>query len=528
MDRDIIERVLIVDDVPSNLKILRDMLEPEGYGIMAAPNGEAALKTAAHVLPDIILLDVMMPPGIDGYEVCRRLQQNPDTAPIPVIFVTIRDETQSLAEAFQAGGVDYINKPFEKEELLARVKNHLRIKRLNQELMEKNDQLIAEIEQRKKAEEDREKAYDALAKADGKLSLISQQEAERWGIKGFIGKSKTIQGILNDIQQLQNTSTTSVLITGESGTGKELIARAIHYGGSRAKGPFIPVNCSAIPDELMESSFFGHVRGAFTGAYTSHKGYFELADGGTLFLDEIGDMPLILQSKLLRTMEDGFIMPVGGTKQRSLDIRILAATNQNVQQEISEGTFREDLYFRLARFPVKIPPLRERIEDIPLLTEHFLRMFATEMGTPQSAISVEAMKMLESYNFPGNIRELKNIMEYALIKSNGTTIKPQHLHIINAGDSVSSQAPPDKDPTNIEKAEEIMIQRARKQVDQPSGTDEEKILSYIREHGSINNSECRTILSSDRNRANYLLRKMHRYGLLKREGEQRWARYRIP
>lgn len=292
----------------------------------------------------------------------------------------------------------------------------------------------------------------------------------------------------------------------------------------------------------MESSFFGHIRGAFTGAHASHKGYFELADGGTLFLDEIGDMPLQLQSKLLRVMEDGRIIPVGGTKQRNVDVRILAATNQDLQKKIAAGTFREDLYFRLARFPVEVPPLRERKEDIPLLTEHFLRVFATEMGIPQPTLSTEAMKTLESYNFPGNVRELKNIMEYALIKSGGTTIKPQHLHFMDVNHSISTHTSPpaqeDETPTNLEKAEELMTRRAHKlnersgeslaQTDQPSATDEEKILAYVREHGSISNTECRDLLSSDRHRANYLLRKMHRYGLLAREGEQRWMRYYLP
>lgn len=375
MDRDqrIQPQVLIVDDVPANLKVLRDALEPAGYDILAASNGEAALRIAASALPDIILLDIMMPPGMDGYQVCRRLKENEATQHIPVIFITMKDQKESLVEGFRAGGVDYITKPFEAEEVHVRVENHLEISRLTRELLEKNRELQEEITRREQAE-------DSLQRADEHLALISQQETERWGIEGFVGQSKTISGILDEIRRLQHTETTSVLITGESGTGKELIARAIHFGGTRAKGPLIPVNCSAIPRELADSAFFGHIRGAFTGANVSQKGFFELADGGTLFLDEIGDMPLELQPKLLRVIETGCITPLGSARERHVDVRILAATNQNLQEKIAEDTFREDLYFRLARYTVTVPPLRNRREDIPLLAEHFLRMFTSEMG----------------------------------------------------------------------------------------------------------------------------------------------------
>jgi len=540
-------QVLIVDDTPDNLKILWDVLEPEGYKILAAPNGKTALRIATGALPDIILLDILMP-DMNGYEVCRRLKENETTKQIPVIFITVRDDKESVIEGFRAGGVDYIIKPFENEEVLLRVKTHLEINRLTQALAAKNRDLEQRTEaltlanQRLKQEiAKRQQAEEAQQKSDEQLSLISQQEVQRWGIEGFIGQSKTIQKILADVRRLQNAETTTVLITGESGTGKELIARAIHFGGPRAKKPFIPINCSTIPGELAESSFFGHVRGAFTGANTSHKGYFELANGGTLFLDEIGDMPIELQPKLLRVIEDGCIMPVGGTSEKHVDVRIIAATNQNLRENIAQNSFREDLYFRLEGFTVAVPPLRERKEDIPLLVHHFLKMFATEMGIEGPEISPEALSALEAYHFPGNVRELKNIIEHALIKSGGSVILLEHLHFIEVIPPVAETRRsriPEVSATSatmdIEELEALVIERAQPRNAEEDGqngssptTDEEKILAYIREHGSITNKKCRDLLSESYNRASYLLRKMHQYGLLVREGEQRWARYRL-
>ena len=556
-------KVLIVDDVPDNLKILRDTLEPKGYKIIVATNGKAALRAADRYLPNLILLDIVMP-EMDGYEVCRRLKQNETTQHIPVIFITVMEEKKSVIKGFHVGAVDYITKPFEKEEVQLRVKTHLEINRLtqalaqkngdleqrtdeltllNQQLQQANEQLQLEITKRKQAEE-------AQQKADEQLSVISEQEEERWGLAGIVGKSKTIGKILDEVRRLQNTGTTSVLITGESGTGKELIARAIHFGGTRAKEPFIPLNCCTIPSELAESTLFGHLKGAFTGANTSRKGCFELANGGTLFLDEIGDMPVGLQSKLLRVIEDGCIMPVGGTREKHVDVRIIAATNQNLLEKIAQNLFREDLYFRLG-FTVTVPPLRERKEDIPLLTVHFLKMFATEMGIEQPEISPEAMKALEAYYFPGNIRELKNIIEHALINSGGSVTRPEHLHFIEISNSLpdkTEQLPPvaelarvrgaDEHSMDIEEVKALVIQRAQprnvenadsdEQTATSSITDEEKILAYLREHGSISNPECRDLLSVDLHRSSYLLKKMLGYGLLKREGEHRWSRYRLP
>jgi DNA-binding NtrC family response regulator len=438
--------ILIVDDTPSNLNLLRQTLEAFGYNVIAAPSGKVALQIATRTPPDLILLDVMMP-GIDGFETCRRLKAEKTTADIPVIFITARDETESLVEGFQVGGVDYITKPFKEDEVRARVGTHLKMGQLTKELVETNAELKAsnerlkqEIATRQQAERARDEAADARQKADDRLSLISQREAERWGIDGFIGKSKTIGKILTDIRRLHRTGSTNVLITGESGTGKELIARAIHFGGPRAKSPFIPVNCSAIPSELAESLFFGHVKGAFTGANMDKKGYFELADGGTLFLDEIGDMPLEMQAKLLRILEDGYVTPIGGAREKRVDVRILSATNSDLQKRMVEGAFREDLYYRLAGFTVVSPPLRERPEDIPLLADHFLSLFASEMGVEKPALRPDALAALTGYPFPGNARELKNIIERSLIEGGGNTIIPEHLHFQLASQGVQAES----------------------------------------------------------------------------------------
>jgi len=459
------EKILIVDDNPVNLKVLSDALEPEGYRILAAPSGEVALKIAAKGEPELILLDVMMS-GMNGLETCRRLKEDEATRDIPVVFISARGEMESVCEGFRAGGVDYITKPFHAEEVLVRVENHLKHVRVTRELLQKNRELTSANESLQKEMQRRQKAEDALQAADEKLHIISDSEARRWDIAGFVGQSKTVRNILRDIQRLHSFGATSVLMTGESGTGKELIARAIHYGGQRASGPFVPVNCVAIPDDLAESLFFGHIKGAFTGATADRKGYFELAHGGTLFLDEIGDMPLLLQAKLLRVLEDGIVTAVGSAVDKTVDVRILAATNADLHAKIASGAFRQDLYFRLARFTVLTPPLRERPEDIALLATHFLNLFATEMGMKPPRLSPSALVALENYHFPGNVRELKNIMERSLIESSGMEIQPAHLYLIQSGGVAKQASRPDKAaiardlPLNLEEAENLLIQRA--------------------------------------------------------------------
>ena len=495
-------QILIVDDVPANLNILSDALEPFNFTILAAPSGEVALRIAERTRPDLILLDVMMP-EMDGYETCRRLKERPDTQNIPVIFITARDEPQSILQGFQAGGVDYVTKPFQPEEVLVRVNTHLKIHRLASELRRKNAQLEAEIEQRQKVEA-------ALQTADAQLSSLSEREAQRWGLSGFVGDSPAMAAIGRDIRRLQNFTSTSVLITGESGTGKELVARAIHYGSPRARAPFVAVNCCAVPADLAESAFFGHRKGSFSGASSDHSGYFEQAHGGTLFLDEIGDMPQALQAKLLRVLEDHVIVPVGATQTKKLDVRVLAGTNANLSADVDAGRFRSDLFFRLARFTVEIPPLRDRVEDIPLLAAHFLRTFAAEMRVTRPTLTPAAIAALQAHRFPGNVRELKNLMERALIESGGGAITPEHLRFVGT----RSASPPIAAPAPASAA------GVEPQIEQ--------ILKYVREQGSINNSECRRLLSVGLQHACYLLCKAQDAGLLERTSSGRWARYHLP
>jgi len=420
-------RILLVDDTPANLDVLCALLESEGYDLALAASGEMALKIAARIEPDLILLDVVMP-GMDGLEVCRRLGADEQLQSIPVIFISARDQHEDVMAGFQMGGQDYITKPFRDEEVLARVRTHLSIahlnavlRRQNEELEAKNRELAEEIAQRQQLK--------------GQLSMLSEREAKRWGLEGFVGRSPTVKGIFDEIRLLQENPSTSVLIEGESGTGKELIARAIHFGSALKTGPFVPVNCASMPGELAESLLFGHVKGAFTGAGEDRPGYFEMAHGGTLFLDELGEMPLELQAKFLRVLEDGQVWRVGARQGRQVVVRVVAATNADLQRRIDDGRFRQDLYYRVARFAVVAPPLRERREDIPLLAQHFLELFAAEMGREVPEFSAEVLRSLCQYAFPGNVRELKNIVERALLESRGGPIEIGHLHYAGRMDS---------------------------------------------------------------------------------------------
>ncbi len=475
-------RLLLVDDVPANLAVLTATLEPEGCEILAASDGERALEIAAKAQPDLILLDVVMPPP-DGLETCRRLKSSEATRGIPVIFITAHGERSGVVDCFRAGAVDHVAKPFQAEEVISRVAAHVRLGRLTRTLREKNEALQARARELEAEVERRRQAEHAFDRADATLSTLSSLEASRWAPAGLVGQSPPLRRIVEDIARLQPFTQTSVLITGESGTGKEVVARAIHFGGSRAKYPFIPVNCVAIPADLAESMLFGHVKGAFTGAAADRKGCFEQADGGTLFLDEIGDMPLHLQAKLLRVLEDGQITPVGAAHSRPVDVRIIAATNANLEARIHNGAFRSDLYFRLARYVLPTPPLRERPEDIPLLASHFLERFAAEMGLRAPALSSEAIAALQQHQFPGNIRELRNLIERALIQSSGQAIAPSHFQLSRKDTPVASPEPRGRPhpaphpsraggteptarsvvaelPLNLAEAEELLIQRA--------------------------------------------------------------------
>ena len=447
-------KILLVDDQPANLDVLSDLLESQRYNVHLAPSGKIALKSAVRVVPDLILLDVTMP-EMDGFETCQKLKEDDATSHIPVIFITARDLEEDVVTGFRAGGVDYITKPFKEEEVLVRVETQVRVNRLAQELVEKNEALA-------------EKNLELEAEIAQRKALKGQlkRETERWGLDGFIGESQAVKRVFEQVQLMQDNPTTSVLITGESGTGKELIARAIHFGGSREEAPFVPVNCNAIPGELVESALFGHVRGAFTGANEDRAGHFEMADKGTLFLDEIGDMPVDLQGRLLRVIEDGEVWPVGASVGKKVDVRVLAATNADLQEKMDASTFRQDLYFRLARYTVNAPVLRDRKEDLPLLAHHFLRLLSTEMGREAPVLGPKAIEQLSDYDFPGNVRELKNIIERAMIESRGGEIEPRHLHFLGgkSGSDVNASLdlPMDLDAAEREANRRVVAQAMEK------------------------------------------------------------------
>lgn len=441
-DRGVLQgaRILLVDDTPANLDVLCELLEMEGCDLSLATDGAMALTIAARMQPDLILLDVMMP-EMDGFEVCRRLQQDPELMAVPIIFVTAKGGADDVVAGLRLGGVDYVTKPFRDEEVLARVRTQLSLGRLRREMHEQNQLLEARNDELAATNKELAEQIAARKRLKGQLSMLSEREAERWGVEGFVGRSQTLGRILDDIRLMQENARTSVVISGESGTGKELVARAIHFGSGRGKEPFVPVNCASMPGELAESLLFGHVRGAFTGAQSDRTGFFELAHGGTLFLDEIGEMPLELQAKLLRVLEDDQVWRVGAQQGRTVDVRVLAATNVDLERGVEAKTFRQDLYFRLARFTVQVPALRDHADDIPLLVQHFLQFFAAEMGRDAPAVEPGVLDLLQQHTYPGNVRELKNIIERGLIQSRGGDLRTEHLHFVSIAAPNDSAAP---------------------------------------------------------------------------------------
>ena len=369
------EAILIVDDEPANVDLLEQELADAGYKTLTARSGEEALAAAPHAKPDLILLDVMMG-GIDGYETCRRLKAAEATRAIPVIFLTALSESFEKVRGFGAGAVDYVTKPFDLEELLARIRTHLALRR--------------EIQKTRVSP-----ASDLLV---GDLSRVRTQ-----------------------IAQVAPTEST-VLIQGETGTGKELAARAIHAAGARRERPFVAVNCAALPRELVESELFGHEKGAFTGATQQRRGRFELADRGTLLLDEVGELPPEAQAKLLRVLQERSFERVGGTQTLRVDVRVIAATNRDLQAKVAAGGFRSDLYYRLNVFPLVLPPLRERRGDIPALVQHLAEKAARKLGRELEAVSPAFFERAAKHDWPGNVRELENVIERALIMSGGTLL----------------------------------------------------------------------------------------------------------
>jgi two-component system nitrogen regulation response regulator NtrX len=396
------EAILVVDDEAGVRASLGGILGDEGYRVDAVESGEACLSALEGRRYDLILLDVWLP-GMDGLEALSRIRTlDPE---VPVVVISGHGTIETAVKAVRMGAQDFVEKPLSLEKTLLVVRNALRQRRL-------------EAENR----------------------ALKEQVEHRWVM---VGESPPIRDLRAQIAQAA-PSNGRVLIYGENGTGKELVARNIHHLSLRAQGPFVEVNCAAIPEDLIESELFGHTRGAFTGALTAKKGKLELADGGTLFLDEVGDMTLKTQAKVLRVLQEQRIEPLGGTGSVTVDVRVIAATNKRLDDEIRKGAFREDLYFRLNVIPFEVPPLRERRSDIPLLARHFLHGFSEEYGKRPKALSSEAIDLLTLLPWPGNVRELRNIIERLVIMTPGDRIEPRHLPepLLHGTPTTAAAAPP--------------------------------------------------------------------------------------
>lgn len=446
--------ILIVDDTYENLYLLRVILEEAGFDVIEANDGKEGLnKLYENSTVDLIISDILMP-VMDGYMFCQACKKEKLFSGIPFIFYT-STYTEKLDEDFalKLGANHFLRKPTDPDVILQLVQNlvaksnpepakknqfterevlTLYSKRLISKLEQKNLDLENEVLERKKAETEAISANKKLVLANKELNILRNQlEQENVYLKNeldlvfnyedMVYGSAAFGNVLTEVEKVAPTTAT-VLLLGESGTGKELLAKAIHNISLRSDKPLIKVNCSAIPRELIESEFFGHKKGSFTGAFSDKIGKFELADGGTLFLDEIGEMPLEMQPKILRFLQEGEIEVIGGTALKKLDVRVIAATNKNLKKEVENKQFREDLYFRLNVFPIKIPPLRERQDDIPLLVEHFVYRFNKAYGKSIKYVTDEAMSKLKVYAWPGNIRELENLIERAAILSNSETL----------------------------------------------------------------------------------------------------------
>jgi DNA-binding NtrC family response regulator len=436
-------RILCVDDEPLNLSLLEAMLSPRGYDVITALNGPQALEKIHNERIDICLLDVMMP-GMDGFEVCRRIKSEDLFRNIPVVMITSFSELEKRIQGIEAGAEDFISKPFDSAEVLARIKMLLHVKLLNEELQKAHDhleqtvqlrtreltsanlQLTQEIEERKKAEVSLQVAFVENRQLKDRLqaeNIYLQQEVDRvYNFGEIVGQSNILSNVFLKVEQVAPMNAT-VLLLGETGTGKGVVAHAIHSSSSRKSRPLITVNCATLPANLIESELFGRERGAFTGSDTKQIGRFELADGGTIFLDEIGEIPLELQCKLLRVIQDGEFERLGSPRTIKTDVRIIAATNRSLEQEIKNGRFREDLYYRLNVFPITLPPLRQRKEDIPLLVNHFVAKFNSKIGKKIETISKDILSTLQEYHWPGNVRELESVIERAVIISQGSALQ---------------------------------------------------------------------------------------------------------
>jgi Nif-specific regulatory protein len=382
------ERILIVEDEPDLRQVFVESLLSDGYDINTADDGEMAIQMLGENSYDLLLIDLYLPKA-DGFQVLAHLQRV--SSSISAIVMTGHGSIESAVEAMKRGAADYITKPVAPDQLRIVVKKALDVHRLQQE-----------------------------------NRRLRRQLKTKYRFENLVGTSPAMQQVFQLIEKVADVEST-VLILGESGTGKELVARAIHFNSHRAEKPLIPVNCGAIPESLLESELFGHERGAFTGASRTRMGRFELANGGTIFLDEVGDMSPALQVKLLRVLQEQNFERVGGTKSIRVDVRIIAATNRNLEEAIGRGEFRQDLYYRLSVIPLNLPPMRERKEDIPLLLQHFMEQYNRLRDRKLQGLSPGALRMLVNYHWPGNVRELENLVDRLVVLKGQGVIEPEDL-----------------------------------------------------------------------------------------------------
>jgi two-component system response regulator PilR (NtrC family) len=400
------DKILVADDAQSMREFLDIMLKKEGYKVSLASNGDEVLKLVEKDIFDLALLDIRMP-KLDGITALKKIKAiSPETI---VIIITAYASADTAIKAMKEGALDYITKPFKVEEIKLIIKNALEKKNLQEENI-----------------------------------LLKQVVRDRYHFGNIIGQSPKMSDLYDLLAKVAPTKT-NILITGESGTGKELVAKAIHYNSPRKEKPFVTLNCGAIPESLIESELFGHMKGAFTDAIATKKGLFELADEGTIFLDEISELPLPMQVKLLRVLQDKEFKRVGGTEDIQVDVRIISATNKDLEEEVKKKLFREDLFYRLNVIQIKLPPLRERKEDIPFLAIHFLKRYSEELNKNISNISPEALHILLNYEYPGNVRELQNIIERGVALESTQELTAQNLNSY-----LEEQLPPRKGLFDLE------------------------------------------------------------------------------
>jgi DNA-binding NtrC family response regulator len=420
-------KLLVVDDEHLIRWSLEQNLKKQGYEVVTAGSGEDALRLVREEQPDLVLLDIQLP-GISGVDVLEKIKEHDDD--IIVIMVTANSGLENAVNAMRLGAYDYISKPFNLDELSIVIKKALEASDLKQEVVR------------------------------------LRTETKKDSAPNIIGESRQIKYLMEVLDKVARSEASTVLVQGESGTGKELVAKWIHYSSNRAEKPFIAINCAAVPATLLESELFGHEKGAFTDAKATKKGLFELADGGTVFLDEIGDMEMGMQAKLLRFLEDRSFRRIGGSRVFTVDVRIISATNKDLQKSIEEKTFRNDLYYRLQVIPIFLPSLRERKEDIIPLATHFISMYNRDFNKKVQGIAAMAERLMTDYSWPGNVRELKNVIERAIILGNDETLLLEHLPLeIVAKASQQGGAPASSfrlppEGIDIEEVEKELIRQA--------------------------------------------------------------------